>query len=238
VAFVGVSPVAFEPMQASVADLAPRETRQVVFTCFSPTRPKFTLTAQVLGRNKQLDPCFVTHIRPLTAEECQQTSARLKTRVLCGYRLEVAIHERISDSVQIDLGPFHRRVEVTTDVDPDVRGPVVSGTVRGDVTVGSASDRDRVALGSFESSRGAHKEVLLATEPGVELDPQGLEVEPEFLKVQLIRDKGSSGTWRLRVDVPPNATAGGLNGQVGIQVRTPGNPPRRIRVPVVGTAYN
>jgi hypothetical protein len=51
--------------------------------------------------------------------------------------------------------------------------------------------------------------------------------------------KGAVGdTYRQAIEIPPQKAAGVLSGQVFIPVRTPGNPPRRIRIPVTGIAYN
>ena len=238
VTFTGVGALYVDPPQVTVEDLMPREKRQLVFWCFSPTRAEFDLKAEVQKRDKSRDPCFVTSVRPMSAEERKETTERLKTGALHGYRVQVDVHERLDEKVQLDLGLFRRRLVLTTPIEPEA-GADIGGVVRGEVSVGAGDERDRVPLGSFDSARGARKEVLLTVaEPGVQLEPKPFEIEPDYLQVKLVPDSVDASTWRLRVVVPPNAAQGNIRGQVMIRVQTPGNPPRRIRIPVMGTAFN
>ena len=61
---------------------------------------------------------------------------------------------------------------------------------------------------------------------------------PEFLKVELSPPtKGAvSKTWDLKVTVPPDAVSGPMGPESAIYLKTKDQPPRRIRIPVSGTA--
>src|SRR5207245_6900724 len=96
-----------------------------------------------------------------------------------GYAVRVTVRERLSDAVQMELGPFVRRITLTSDPEIEPAQVVVTGVVRGDVTVGTEDDKGRIALGFFPARNGITKNVrLIAHRPGLELkvarvDPEG-----------------------------------------------------------------
>jgi hypothetical protein len=238
-----VPPVDFDPKGPPIAvgDLGNRESREVSFWCWSPSRAAFNLSAQVLGRGRLPDPCFVCSIRPMTDAEREEVAASQRTRVVSGYRVAVVVHERVSDKQQLELGPFMRRVALTSDPDVDLSGPLLKGVVRGQVQVGTPEDDDKIDLKSFPSERGVMREVPVAVDPGAELLSEVIERDPDFLKAELIEKQkareGSGSLWMLRVEVPPNTAFGSLPFQSAIYLTLRGNPPRRVRIPVSGNAY-
>jgi hypothetical protein len=231
-----------DPPVLQVDDLSPREKKEVEFWCFSGTRAWFALQAEVLNREKAPDPCFSSTWRPLTWEEREQLAERLKTRVLFGYRIHVDINERLNETVQLDLGPFRRRITLTSDPGLEPQGPAIMGTVRGEVSVGSPEDKERIDLKSFRADLGKRVHVSITTDPGVDLQTQNIEFEPEFLKVDLKKvkePKGSIGAiWDLAVEVPPNRAAGPMPLGSAVFLKTVSKTPRRIRIPINGNAYS
>jgi hypothetical protein len=235
-----VSSLVVNPTQFAVEDLYPRTKRAHGFYVWSVNRADFGLSAQVVERDGKPDPCFRCEVVRLTPEERNHLALAERTRVLSGYRVRVEVSERLSDSHQMDLGPFRRRVQLTSDPGLEPTQPVVTGTVRGEVTIGNPEDNDRIALGSFRAGIGKkHKVVLTTTDQGVELLTDGIEVEPSYVKANLRRNaqKGSGGSWELEVEVPPNSAAGPFPPQSAVYLKVKGSPPRRIRIPITGTAY-
>jgi hypothetical protein len=180
-------------------------------------------------------------VRPLNDAERDQLAKQQESRVLCGYRVDVTVHERISDRVQLELGPFLRRLQLATDLMEEPIGPLLSGVVRGEVQVGTPEDNDRIDLKSFPAEQGTRKQVPIITEPGTDLIGEAIECDPDFLKVQLVQRQpakdGNGASWALQVEVPPGRAFGTLPLQSAIYLQLRGNPPRRIRIPVVGNAY-
>ena len=150
-----------------------------------------------------------------------------------------SVSERTEDGTQFDLGRFRRQVVVSSEPGIDPVTVVVTGIVHGDVAVGGSEDRELVDLGSFERQEGATRHITLSTVNGkLELE---VESSPDFLQAQLeeqAKDEGLLGkTWTLTVKVPPDTLAGPVPLYTAIILKTKGERPRRIRVPVIGTAY-
>src|SRR5579871_6468987 len=213
-----------------------KETRE--FKCWSSTRPKFSLTA----KERTGDPCFVCSCMPLTDNERQEMEESTKTRVLCGYVVRVTVNERLNDNVQMELGPFGRRIDLKSDPDIEPTSVLVAGVVRGDVTVETDDERGGILLGPFPAKNGITKVVkLTAHRPDLELKLD--KVEPDgstHLKVISLKKTstpvGGRTKWELTVEVPPGGPSGRLPDHSAVRLTIPGNPPRHIRIPVSGFA--
>jgi hypothetical protein len=218
-------------------DLALGDEKMVEFKCWSSTRPKFSLSA----KERSGDPCFTCSCVPLSDQERKDLSASTKTHVLCGYRVDVMVRERLSDKVQMELGPFIRRIDLSSDPDIEPTAVLVSGVVRGDVTVGNDEDRGRITLGLFSAKYGITKTVkLIAHRRGLELKVDKVEPESGHLKVKSLKKvqatlPGGRSEWELCVEVPPGTPSGALD-HTAVRLAISGNPPRQIRIPVIGSA--
>lgn len=220
----------------NAGELFPGGTAEVQFNCWSSTRPAMSLAAVVRGGDDKIDPCFTVETQPLSKEECTAFSEAQVTRVLSGYRVNLKIKERLSDSVQLDLGPFRRKLVLTTDLGVEPPALVVTGIVRGDVLVGNQDDKDRLVLGYFPAERGTKKNVILTTtQPGVVLVADGMTWQPEFLNVQL-KQVGPT-RWLLNVESPPGRAAGAFPPGSAVTIQLQEGSMRRIRIPVAGMAY-
>ncbi len=214
------------------------QARTLEFYCYSSTRDRFPLTA----KESQNDPRFVCSCTPLTEVECQamQIGIGIQTSVRCAYRINVTVHERLSDKEPLDIGYFRRELVLTSDVDLDPLRIPLTGMVRGEVTVGSGGDRDQIDLGLFAAQNGQSKTIAISTEqPKLQL--QVAEKKPKFLEVRLEETGreggGVSKRWSLKVTVPPNQSIGRLPDESCVVLLTNGTPPRRVRIPVKGNAY-
>jgi hypothetical protein len=215
------------------------------FLCWSSTRPKFPLVAEVPGN----DPCVEATVLPLEGEERSLAEAAIsggigqRTHVLCGYKVMVKLYQsrEVKGGVRyLDQGRFERWVEVK---EKKKAAPLtrvrLSGFVQGDLTVVEGPQKGAVRLGSFPADDGNTKTVSLRPNPGVELLPDKIEKTPSFLKVELKKDRR---LWRLTVTVPPNPPVADWPDNSEIILHTvdsgrEGQPPRRFRIPVIANPY-
>jgi hypothetical protein len=221
--------------EVAIGTLLAGEAKTVNLLCWSLTRPAFKLQAE-----KPEDPC-VTCDTPekLSADECKKVGEAIPSPILCAYRVRVTVRERTADGKQLDLGRFRRYVKFTSDAVAEKGSATITGVVQGDIMVGTEKERDLLLLGSFERSVGTTKEIPLTTErAGLALE---IESKPEFLTAELREEQGIGAlgkTWTLSVTVPPDTT---LSGPVPphsyLVLRTKGDKPRRINIPVIGNAY-
>jgi hypothetical protein len=211
--------------------------RTVNLLCWSATRDDFTVQPESTN-----DPCIsVGTPEKLSAEECKQVRHGVPVTVRCAYRIPVTVRERTEDGKhQLDLGRFRRRLQFTSKVSPEPVAITLVGLVRGDIEVGIGAEKDVVALGSFRRDVGASKDVQLKTDRG-DID---LEVEskslPDFLKAELREEKDIGGlgkVWTLTVTVPPDGFSGDIPRHTYIVLKTKGERPRRLHIPVTGIAY-
>jgi hypothetical protein len=222
-------------------DLLPNDQRRFEFLCWSSTRSQFKLESV---KEESGNPCFVTSATPLTGKDLDKAVQELKkpqgppTQVLCGYRVRVTVNERLpNNGPQLDLGPFDRKIAVTTDQDPQPLLVTVKGVVRGEITVGTEDSRDKIILKSFSAKKGTSMTVPLeSTQPGLKLKIDS--VKPDYLEADL-EEKGDQGggrkRWDLRVTVPPR-DVGGMLQDSAVILKTESQPPRFIRIPVLGRA--
>lgn len=232
------------PVRANLEDLGLHETRSTEFVVWSSTRGGFALQA----REKTNDPCFQCTCTALDASERKLLSETTNSRVLSAYKVRVVVHERLEQDgkvVQLDLGPFMRRIILTSDVDIDESSVVVSGAVRGEILVGAEEDKGKIALGSFKARSGNSKVVRLTAEQSFR-DLLVDRVEPVeaagIVRVKYLKKLPPSGVdtstrWDLCVEVPPGSPPGALPEHTAVFLRIPGAAPRFIRIPVSGTAY-
>jgi hypothetical protein len=169
-------------------------------------------------------------------------------RVLAAKRVKVTVRERISDSQRMDLGPFFRKILLSRSKDePEEAQLLVGGEIRGELVVGSPDDRGRIDLHSFRSRAGTSKTItVLAQQPGLDLETKDIRVFPENLqshmKVRLEKVKSSGGEqrnrWHLRVDLDAGFPPGKLPEGSAVFLQIAGSsPPRQIRIPINGMAY-
>jgi hypothetical protein len=227
-------PVALHVDRPLVAGGGGQET--VSFNCWSATRPSFGLDVRVAGPTPE---CFVVEKTPLTGADLEKAAGDAKAlKPICGYRVSVTVYER-RNGRQLDLGPFYRKVELRMPGEPEPHPMDLTGSVVGDVGIPAEEpkDRDRVVFTTFPSSRGMSKPVYLeSNKPGLELELA--EKSPDYLEVALgkPRTEGGRTTWELTVTVPPNRASGRFPKDAAVVLTIKGDPPRRIRLPVVGMA--
>jgi hypothetical protein len=225
-------PILFSPPRASVGTLGPRDSATAEFMLYSSTRSAPDLK---IGDE---DPLFVSRLAPFTPEETKQLEKKLRkgedsTRIKSAFHLKVSVREQAEGGRQMDQGPFYRPVTLVLD-DEKINGPVVSGSVKGDVIVGSTEDRGKINL-TFRAKEGISQTVPLWTED----DKTVLTLEsqtPATLEVNLSRGEtvGKRTKWFLKVTVPANVHFGVFPDDSVIILRMQTVPPRFIRIPVVG----
>jgi hypothetical protein len=236
---VFVSPLMVVPSQAQV-ELGSGDHKTVSFYCWSATRAGFRLSA----REESSHPCFSCTCVPLVGPEYQLAMQAIKGQqppsILFGYRVAITVAERSDNGAQLDLGHFNRRIILTS---PDLElasgsheYPVsLQGRVQGEVSVGGPRDHDQVNLGIYAKTRGTTKEVPVETlKPGLKL--KRIDHTPPFLDVQLKDERATLEGYRYRmtVNVPKNQSY--LPEDSAIILETVDNPPRKVRIPVSGTA--
>jgi hypothetical protein len=234
-----VNPVQVYPETVPSVTLEPNGHHQFECLCWSSTRPDFQLLSV---REEDNNPCFVCTFVRLTGAELNQAATTLSkqvpVRVLSAYRIFVKLYERLpSKGAQLDLGPFkHHLVLKTNQADFETLTVTVPGTVRGDITVGAGESRDKIRLPTFPASRGTTATVpIQANHPGLKLVIDSHK--PEYLGVELREHPGEEGRrWDLTVTVPPGRAAGEMPPESAVVLKTQTQPPRLIRIPVLGRA--
>ena len=242
VAVVMANPVRSEPERQSVGVLGPGDVGKAEFHLWSPTRDREALDLAVKPRADQ--PLHKYELRPLDDAECKALQERLQkekkvfTKVRAGYHLTATVHES-KGGQQLDQGPFQFPPPLTLDELPiEFPTALVSGTVKGDVLIGNFEAGGKVVLKSFPSREGTRKVVPVYAPAKYALEVA--EQHPSALQVKLVKNaKESAGDkmrWDLEIVVPPNGIAGPLPEHSAIILRSSANPPRLIRIPVLGNA--
>jgi hypothetical protein len=233
-------------------ELRPGEKDVVRFLIWSSTRDKFTIKAEPPSLDH---PCIKwSDPKPLTPEECKALSEPNGKQVRSGYRLEVNVSERTTDgSRQLDLGPFRRSLTLTFDEKERPIDPVqlwVSGRVHGEISILGNTNKALIDFRQVKVDDTAVEEcVLVSRTPGLDLklDPEFMANKPAYFKEVTLKDlpnkPGQEGRrWTLRVTVHSQVVLGSLSSkerreQSVIVLRTNGDPPRTLRIPVTGTVY-
>lgn len=224
----------------AVGEMNFNDRREQVIYCWSATRDSFTVTVE----EKSPHPCIVVGApRQLESAERLEATKNLRaagligpTRMRCAYAIPVTVYERTGGS-QLDLGPFMRRIALRSSTSPDEAILVVQGMVRGNIEIGEDADRDRVNLGGFRADRPHEKDVeVRAKDADVQL--RFKSASPDFLNVTLTETSGGSAfrRWKLHVEIDADRASGFLPPNSAIYLETVSNPPRAIRIPVVGNA--
>lgn len=183
-------------------------------------------------------------VTPLDKQTLKQVEAGLRksglnTRVRSASAVELTIAEEKDGNV-LEQGPFQRRPTLTLDGESRQEGlPVYHGRVQGDVKIGGLDDSGKIQLNSFPAKDGTPTQRLfLWAEPKVVLAVD--RRSPPFLDVKLIESVKEATEkerkWVLEVKVPRGSPPGPFAEESAIMLRTNTVPPRRIRIPIVGTA--
>jgi hypothetical protein len=210
--------------------------RQLLYTV-TATRPDPCITwTEPVPASPEEVRAFTDFIRP-------DSPARPPRSV---YKVDVTVRERVEVEEggkrqlrQLDLGLLDRQLTITA-----VNGgsaPVhLRGRVLGDVTFLQGAPDGRVDLGtSFPANQDRVKDVsLLAERAGLNLVVA--EVTPNYLKAKLepLPPIDGRNQWRLRVTVPQGSLYGSLPETSAIVLTTAGPNPRRLRLPVRGSAFD
>jgi hypothetical protein len=203
------------------------------FICWSATRKQFSLEAKSADH-----PCItVSAPERLSDQEAEKLSEAAKKTVRCAYRVAVTVRERTEKGDRMNLGPFRRTVALVSDAGGDNVEAVVTGVVRGEVTIGGPDDHDRLDFGGFPWDEERSKVIYLTAESGF----PDLEVEkaPEYLKVTLeaMPATGAGRSWRLKGVFRARKLEGEFPREDRLIVlKTRGDNPRRINVPATGNA--
>jgi hypothetical protein len=228
------------PGTVKIPELATGGAFTAELYCFSATRASF----EVKAYEKSKDPCVTCTCTRLAGDEFLEAAAKVTTEAksipLSIYLVEVTISERLPSGSQMELGPFEKVIAMESNlvgVEPVLA--TCTGIVRGDVTVGTSDDRDRIVLKTFRADRGYTMTVPVETTvPGLDLTIDAKI--PSYLVADLKeRAEGGIGKrWDLTVTVPPNVTEGKLPADSAIVLKTRGNQPRKIRIPILGKAVS
>jgi hypothetical protein len=223
-----------EPSSYDVENLPQGAHKQAFFPCFSATRAALSVNA----RERTGDPCVKCEVRPLSAAECDFVRRKQKGEatlpVLGGSLVIVTVSERVGDK-ELDLGPFHRDIIVTSDDSPETHTLTVKGVVMGEIRILGEQQKHRIDFSLFDARQGGHVELVLeADRPTLKLEAESHY--PAFLDVKLEEVKGTAGgrQWQLGVTVPPNKAFGRLPPDSVVVLKTHDSPPRRFRIPVAG----
>jgi hypothetical protein len=235
-----VTPLMVSTPNLNVGELGYGERRDAKLYVWSATRPALTVRVEDVLH----DPCVeIGPPVPLTEQERRDVPRALvraaqipqASHMRCGYAVQVTIHERRGDN-QLDLGPFSRKLLVNGGTDEE-QSVLLTGTVRGRIQVGDKADRDRVDLGTFKAVRAVERNIVITSDdPTVRLELA--QKHPESMQVELKEQPGGFGQkrWKMRVEAGPNMFSGLLPQDTAIYLQILGDPPRRIRIPVVGNA--
>jgi len=233
-----VPPAMVSTAMLNFGELGFNERREVMLYCWSATRDQFSLTIEDLSH----DPCIEAGPpRLLTPEERITVARTLRatgqvppTKIRSGYAVPIVIYERRGNA-QLDLGPFSRKLFLKTDAIPEPSIVTLQGMVRGTIDIGQGADIDRVNLGAFRADR-PHDATVIVTAKEANTQLRFRDVKPSYLKVTLTEMPGPLGfkQWKLHVDVDANTVSGILPSDSAIYLETVTNPPRAIRIPVIG----
>lgn len=230
-----VPPLRTYPGRIDLGDWPVAGSPQIpAFWCWSATQDDFSLAAAGV-------PGLAFTCARLTPEQCRDLEQTLRqyhpsTRVRSGYR--VFVQPSAASRSPLDLGPLDGMVVLTSDALSEPLRLAITGVVRGDVTVGSGDETDRISLDRFPASRGVRRQVPLTT-VRPELDLQVDSRLPGYLQARLeeAAPVGGQRRWQLTVEIAPDRAGGPLPAGSAIYLQVSGEPARRLRIPVTGQAY-
>jgi hypothetical protein len=236
-----VGPFGYAPATADLGDFNPGDEKSHDFLALSSVNAQFPLKVY----EKNHDPCFICTCTPLSGQELNllSHSSKGEVRAYSGYRIHVDVKEKVSDQVQMDLGPFQRRIVLESEEGDAGAGILISGNVRGDIVVGAPEDEGKIKLGSFSSGIGTRKVVHLTTlQSGMELKVARIEPETlNYVHVKRLKKAKSVGDsksiWEMAVEIPPGCPPGAFPSHSAIILDITGDPPRHVRIPINGRAF-
>jgi len=233
-----VHPVQFLPERAQLNVI--RGEAKAAFTLWSATRPALGMKIDV--GDAALQPFFtIGKVRPLDDHALAALQKKLRkemnSHLQVAYQLEVAFQDT-ADGKLMDQGkftvPLVIHLENSADKGPqDVPGPILTGTVRGDVEIG-AEEGGRLELKA--QPLGSPRLVNLWTDKEVTLKVDS--VMPPYIDVKLQQKPGPSNDprlhWVLELTVPPGSPTGYLPVDSAIILKTQGKTTRAVRIPISG----
>jgi hypothetical protein len=238
VPIVIVTPAQLAPNNMELADIKAGDVRTVNYIIWSATRDAFPVDVPQLPN----DPCFVFgQPKALTPQDCEYASYKIPvdyptqppTRIRAGYIVPLTIHENLNGNL-LDLGPFRKHLTFNQGT-PFETVAVVSGSVRGDIRI-EGKDDEQISLGNFRGDRPMSKTVII-TAMRPDLDLRFISCSPDFVKANMKQRPGVASGWELKLEIAPNTHSGPLPAGSAVILELGGAKPRRIRIPVVGSAY-
>jgi len=232
-----VDPVRLDREDIPFGVLRTSDAASKVLYCWSSTRPSFRLEARPSGA-----PFVRCEVEKINEEETRALRGKIGP-VLAGYRVTVSVRERLDDRTRSDEGIFQHGVDLFPSDGKEKLDPLqvtLRGLIRGDVIVEGAETGIR--LGSFPARQGTGHEVILSTkQPDLDLQ---VDSHPPFMSVNLKQEKTNSGPrWKLRLEIGRDQAAGPfpradneVYKDTAIFLKIGGEAPRRLRIPVSGTA--
>ncbi|MBM4071175.1 MAG: hypothetical protein FJ271_19900 [Planctomycetes bacterium] len=204
---------------------------------WSATRSKLNL--QVTND----DPLCAWTVTPLSKQSTPVLEASLRkgglnTRVRSAAALRLTVAEEKGGKV-LDQGPFQRRPTITLDGETVQDGlPLFQGRVQGDIRIGGLDESGKIQLKSFPVSDGVRQKLFLWADRKIALEVDARH--PAFLEAKLAESSEESSAkekkWILEVVVPRGSPPGPFADDSAILLRTDAVPPRRVRIPIQGTA--
>jgi len=240
-----VEPVMFDAREKDAGALTPDEApREVTFRCWTSTRKNLRFECDT-----RKNPHLSWEVKPFTTgdEGAVRRLADSMPMLREGHTIRIKVSPRTPDGKSPDLGPFNHKIDLTIYADGEQIGSdllVVSGRIKGDVRVIAPNQEatELLLLGSFPVSKGKSVTATIEVErPEVEVE---VESVPPYIEATREKQSGMGKTgYLLHVKVLPNKIAGKLPRQEGpnesvivLKIKSPGEPTRRVRVPVIGEA--
>ncbi len=241
-----VEPIILSAAQVNMETFNARDEKTAGVMVYSITEAGFNLYVTQPSPSPLVD----VQINDLNHDEIAdyQKAAGIKQRILAAKRVKVTVRERVSDNQRMDLGPFYRKFWLSrTKEEPEELLLTAIGEIRGELVVGAPDDHGRVNVKTFRSISGTSKSVpILALQPGLDLDLKDVRVLPENVQahtqVRLEKVKSSGGEqrgrWHLHVELKPGFPPGKMPEGSAVYLQIAGSkPPRQIRIPLMGMAY-
>ena len=246
-----VPPLGFFPFSLDVEEIAAGGKSERELLVWSMTRDTFEPQLVVSTSDPQVksDPCIeigkpiflspkeAADMPKALAAEFPKQMERLKgMRIASACRIPVTVHERRGDR-QLDMGPIQRTLSLTSEGTIDALRIPLTGLVHGEVRLHGGDDHDRVALASFKLDRGVTRSVtLVSSRLSLDLaiyETTGTPLKPTLSPPETV---GGQKRWRLTIEVPPDSNAGELLSGTAVVLVTKDKLPRKMRIPVTGTA--
>ena len=219
---------------------------------WSATRPAFRLKVNPgsLRIDPRSDPLEIGTPELLTPAERREaersTTEPVPGGMLSAWRVPLTLRAMAADGkTPCDIGPFSRTLLVTSPDFPTIEKVVnVSGRVRGLVEFGNDNDMGELNLGVFSRKVGKTDSINLTSElTGLDTNRTAKFLTP------VISDPEPVGTsrrqWKLKLTVKPGAAFGRFprkedalyeDSAVYLIGTAPGQPPRTVRIAVMGSA--